>query len=264
MGFGFKDWKNQFYPSGLKSGEYLKYYSRYFNAVEIDSTFYGNPPEGTVQGWDRSTPDDFKICLKVPRMITHSPNLEINNYQLQEFMDNISNLGEKLGVVLFQFPPSFDQTGIKKLVSLMSGLPDHIRYAVEFRNIEWFRDVAQHDEIPLKEVLQEHRVCLASTSYPGVPKGIIPTTDLLYIRLIGKHGTYKTFDRVRNDKKKEIENWLERVRNNLSGIETVYIFVNNDYTGYSIKTANQINNDLTIDADRIEIPRQIDFLSGDS
>lgn len=51
MGFSYKDWIGVFYPQGLPVRDYLNYYSRIFNAAEIDSTFYGIPKEETVQRW---------------------------------------------------------------------------------------------------------------------------------------------------------------------------------------------------------------------
>ena len=71
MGFSYPDWAGTFYPDTLAQRNYLGHYSRFFNAVEIDSTFYGTPRLTTVKRWATSTPADFRFCPKTPRMITH-------------------------------------------------------------------------------------------------------------------------------------------------------------------------------------------------
>ena len=67
MGFSYKDWAGAFYPPGVAARDYLPHYSRIFNTVEIDSTFYGTPKPGSVIRWRDQSPDGFNICLKVPQ-----------------------------------------------------------------------------------------------------------------------------------------------------------------------------------------------------
>ncbi|MFM8319666.1 MAG: DUF72 domain-containing protein, partial [Chloroflexota bacterium] len=62
MGFSYEDWAGVFYPAGAKTVSFLPYYSRIFNAVEIDSTFYGTPRHSTVERWAAAAPDDFRFC----------------------------------------------------------------------------------------------------------------------------------------------------------------------------------------------------------
>ena len=75
MGFSYQAWSGAFYPNGLAGCDYLSYYSRIFNAVEIDSTFYGTPRHESVMRWKEAVPDGFRICVKVPRSITHDAEL---------------------------------------------------------------------------------------------------------------------------------------------------------------------------------------------
>jgi len=60
MGWSYSDWNGVFYPANTDSRETLPYYARSFDAVEIDSTFYGTPRETVVRHWAKSTPDGFK------------------------------------------------------------------------------------------------------------------------------------------------------------------------------------------------------------
>ena len=84
MGFSYQEWSRVFYPTKMKAKKFLAHYSRIFNSVEIDSTFYGTPRADTVRRWGMTTPKNFKFCLKVPRSITHMAGLvgveeELNN-----------------------------------------------------------------------------------------------------------------------------------------------------------------------------------------
>src|ERR1700730_7425245 len=69
-------WPGTFYPKNLKSADYLSYYAQHFDAVEIDSTFYGTPRVNTVQSWDSKTPKGFLFAAKVPQEITHKKVLK--------------------------------------------------------------------------------------------------------------------------------------------------------------------------------------------
>ena len=111
-GWSYKDWVGPFYPPGTEAADYLSIYSSHFPAVEVDSTFYGIPRRETVEKWAAITPENFRFTLKVPRDVTHGassarPNLDRvlrDEDVLERFIETTTPLGEKLGVVVFQFP----------------------------------------------------------------------------------------------------------------------------------------------------------------
>jgi uncharacterized protein YecE (DUF72 family) len=70
----------RFYPSGMKSADYLKFYGTQFQTVEVDSTFYGTPSAATVEKWCEKTPPDFVFAAKVPQVITHEKVL-VDSYR---------------------------------------------------------------------------------------------------------------------------------------------------------------------------------------
>jgi uncharacterized protein YecE (DUF72 family) len=109
MGFSYADWSGVFYPDDLPAHRRLGYYSRIFNAVEIDSTFYGTPRPETVRGWAASTPAEFRFSVKVPRQLTHEAGLVGVMDELLRFIHTRSSW-RKSWAILFQFPPSFRQT----------------------------------------------------------------------------------------------------------------------------------------------------------
>ncbi len=165
MGFSYKDWAGAFYPPSLAARDYLSYYSRIFNAVEIDSTFYGIPKIGSLIRWRDNSPDEFKICVKVPRSITHDARLVNVQTEMTEFIHAVNTLGEKLSVILIQFPPSYSSSNASLVNDFLEALPKSRRYAVEFRNSSWY---TKHTAA----MLMQHEVCWAATEFQGVPKEV--------------------------------------------------------------------------------------------
>src|SRR5579859_3532359 len=184
MGWGYTDWAGAFYPEDAPAKDFITLYSRAFDAVEIDSTFYGTPREAQVKSWAKSTPEGFVFCPKVPRLITHDLRLEGVEAELKRFVEVMALLGPKRGPMLLQFPPSFTRADLPRLqafLPLLSRLDDPgARFAIEFRH----RSLVGADVTAL---LTEQGVALAAADYPAMPKRLEVTADLLYLRLIGRY-----------------------------------------------------------------------------
>ncbi len=104
--WSFEEWRGSFYPAELPQDRWLEFYSHYFPAVEIDSTFYSPPVESTVQRWVENTPAAFRFACKLPGEITHGRRLRDCGAQLKDFLRAIEPLESKLRVILIQLPPS--------------------------------------------------------------------------------------------------------------------------------------------------------------
>lgn len=87
-------------------GSHLERYARRLNAVEINSSFYRPHQRKTYERWARSTPAGFRFSVKVPKAITHERRLSDCSDLLDHFVEEISSLDKKLGVILLQLPPS--------------------------------------------------------------------------------------------------------------------------------------------------------------
>src|SRR5271155_924116 len=74
-GWSYKEWEGTFYPKGEKKK--LSYYSRFFDTVEIDSTFYAYPNTGMILGAVKNTPPGFVFSAKLPKLITHEKALDL-------------------------------------------------------------------------------------------------------------------------------------------------------------------------------------------
>ena len=249
MGFSYKDWQGVFYPMGIKPRNYLQYYSKAFNAVEVDATFYGTPKPEVVQRWSANTPDLFVFCLKMPRIITHELGLIRSTSYVQEFVDRVLLLGDKLGVVLIQLPPSFTSSRTSILATFLEDLPDDIRFAVEFRHQSWYTSKNA-------EMLAGHNVCWVATEYKGLPKTVPSTSDFLYVRFIGRHGRFTRYDRVRLDVSENLEWWQNRIVDLAPQAKSFYGFFNNDFSGYAPATCNQFKYNLGLQTVNLEPPKQ--------
>jgi uncharacterized protein YecE (DUF72 family) len=232
VGFSYKDWAGVFYPSHTPSRQYLAYYSHIFNAVEIDSTFYGTPPLERVKQWAAATPEGFKFCVKTPRQITHEARLSRAHGQMLTFVARMQQLGPKLGAILIQLPPSLTIADQELVLSFVTKLPAEVAYALEFRHLSWFTPATA-------ELLGRHHLAWTSTSYLDLPQQIIPTTDFLYIRWLGRHGQFPQKDREQIDIMPQLRWWQNEIRPYLSRVSTIYGFFNNDFSGHSPRTCNR-------------------------
>ena len=250
MGFGYSDWTDVFYPEGLKKRDYLGYYSNFFNAVEMDSTFYGTPRADVVARWAQIVPEEFIICPKMPRAITHDARLVDVAAGTEQFLDTMRLLGPTLGPILIQFPPDFTRAAEERLADFLATLPDDLRYAVEFRDRSWHATATG-------ELLQAHEVCWVSSDYIYMPERVYVTTDFLYIRFLGRHGTYQVKDHERVDRTPRLREWLEDIRARQDeGIHTVYGFFNDDYAGHAPATAQKFKRVIGLPTQSLQPPRQ--------
>lgn len=86
-------------------GSHLQRYARHLNAVEINSSFHRPHRRITYQRWAQSVPDDFRFSVKLPKAITHEAGLADCGALLDRFVEEVTGLGDKLGVLLVQLPP---------------------------------------------------------------------------------------------------------------------------------------------------------------
>jgi uncharacterized protein YecE (DUF72 family) len=137
--WSFPGWQGDIFPAGTRSKKYLSFYSRYFPAVEGNTTFYAVPEEKVIDRWKAETPDGFRFCLKLPRDFTHSGLLLPQLYKSIDFLDLVSKLEDKLAMVFIQLPPKYNPDYWDDLAEYLTGLADiGVPLALEVRNPEWF------------------------------------------------------------------------------------------------------------------------------
>ncbi len=232
IGFSYKEWVGPFYPTGTGQREYLPFYSRLFSTVEVDTTFHSIPRSTMVQSWYRTTPSNFKFCLKTPRVITHDLGLKDVQGLMSEFLDVLQPLQEKTGPIIIQLPPSYTQKNYSVLAEFLESLPGSYRYAIEFRHSSWFNEKTS-------QLLSQHHACWVAIDYPHLPRVINLTTDYLYVRWIGINGMYHSHSYEREDKTSQLKWWLEAIHPFQDQVSEVYGFFNNDYAGFAAGTCKR-------------------------
>jgi uncharacterized protein YecE (DUF72 family) len=241
--WSFDDWRGTVYPVDAKSSEYLTYYAKKFAAVEIDMTFYRIPTRSMIEAWYQRTPPGFRFAAKIPQIITHEKVLRDCQAELQQFIEVMGLLSDKLGPLLFQFPYfskrhfSTAQAFLDRLEPVLDHLPEGYQFAVELRNRWWITR-------PLLDLLRAHRVALALTDHPWMPpmqelirQQDVVTADFVYIRWLGDRQAMEAFtdtwDRLVVDRTQDTTMWVALIQELLARHLAVYGFYNNHYAGHS-------------------------------
>src|SRR6202045_5446450 len=138
-GWAYSSWKPDFYPAKLASAKFLSHYAARLNSVEVNYTFRSFPADRLLQNWMAATPAEFKFAIKAHQKITHFKRLRGAGQLATEFISSLEPLEKagKLGPVLFQLPPNL-KCDVPLLTEFLTGLPDHVRVAFEFRDESWF------------------------------------------------------------------------------------------------------------------------------
>jgi uncharacterized protein YecE (DUF72 family) len=229
-GWSYADWEGTLYPEALPSASRLAEYVKRFASVEIDSTFYGTPRRSTVQNWREVAPDGFLFAAKFPKQITHDGNLLGAEAETESFLHTMAELGDRLGPLLLQLPPSFNVEAMGVLEDFLERLPQGFRYAVEVRHRSWLGS-------DLPEMLRERGAALALIDYPRMPRMQEATTDFSYIRWLGDRREFpEGHTHLKKDRDYDLLWWSELVDRFLEEGRTVFAYANNHYQNHSPST----------------------------
>jgi len=181
-GWNFAPWRNNFYPAGLVQRRELEYASRHLRAIEINGTYYGAQKPATYAKWAAETPDGFIFSLKAPRYVTEGKRLADTGRGIDGFVfGGLAEFGERLGPVLWQFPPSraFDAGDLAAFLDLLprelNGRP--MRHVLEVRHRSFL------DERYV-ELARSYRIPTVFTDSPQYPSLADLTGDFAYARLM--------------------------------------------------------------------------------
>jgi uncharacterized protein YecE (DUF72 family) len=211
----------------MKPSDWLKYYSRYFESVEINNSFYRLPGKDVFEKWYDTSPENFIFAVKVSCFITHMKKLAAPEGHLPPFLENGSGLKEKLGVILFQLPPfwKFNKDRLEGLflfISQQQILPG-VRSALEVRHVSWRCDACF-------DILKKYNVSLALTDWRELPVEGPLTANFVFVRRHGPGSLYAS-----NYPDSHLRRDAQRMRTWLAEGKDVYIYYNNDAEGYAVK-----------------------------
>ncbi len=229
-GWSYADWEGTLYPAGIPAASRLAEYARHYATVEIDSTFYGTPRRSTIQKWREVVPQGFLFAAKFPQEITHENNLVDCRDLTENFLHTMDLLGDRLGPLLLQLPPSFAVEGMGVLEDFLADLPEGFRYAVEVRHRSWLGS-------DLMAMLRERSAALTLVDYPQMPRMGDATADFSYIRWLGDRREFPSgHTHLLRERDDDLRWWSGVVDRFLEEGKTVFAYANNHYQNHSPST----------------------------
>ena len=212
-GFSYPGWRGKFYPDGLKSEEFLAYYSQHLSSVEINSSFYAPPGAAMVKGWASKTDGKFRFAFKAPKQITHVLKLGKGAAEAAERLaKTLDLLGERRGPILFQLAP-YTKQDLGLLEGFLSQTSEVKSRVFEFRHESWLAD-------PTYKLLEKNGAgfCIAETE--DMKPVLKVTGGTAYFRL-----------RLDSYDAKAVDTWAEKVAEVSARAGECYVYLRHDETG---------------------------------
>lgn len=240
-----------FYPRGTK--DELAYYSTQFNSIELNATFYRLFPGEQFAKWKEKTPDGFKFFPKVTQDISHLKRLNNVERIVDNYVNAVEQLQEKLGTVFLQMRDNFAPKDFDRVRRFVEYWPKHIPLAMEFRHTDWFHDPAVSSE--LYELLESNGISnvLVDTAGRRDLMHMRLTVPSVFIRYVGaNHPT--DYDRL--------EDWVQRLKQwTDKGIKGIYFFVHQNLekespllSAHFIKLLNEeLGTDLKVPNEELKL-----------
>ena len=253
-GWSYKDWEGVVYPQKPgKNFDPLEYLARFFNTIEINSSFYRPPTPSTTESWARrvEASKDFTFTAKLHRVFTHERG-KATKADEKAFRDGMKPLvkAKKLGAVLLQFPWSFKNTDedrlyLTKLLHTFREYP----LVLEVRHTSWNNE-------HIYEWLEERGVGICNIDQPVFSRSIRPaavtTSPVGYIRMHGRNYQNWFRDKAPRDERynylyslDELDPWLTRIKQVAKQTRETYVITNNHFRGQAVVNAVEIKAALT-------------------
>lgn len=248
----FDGWRGVFYPDKLAQGQYLAHYSRHFNTVEVNTTFYGLPAPATVIGWVNSVPPGFTFALKFPRAISHDKRLADCESETLVFLDVLRSLGSAAAPALLQLPPDFNRKIHGRILAIyldwLATRCSELRVAVEVRAADLmtpaFANFLAARGFGLTLVDRVGTTDMWADWWMVLEGGNAP--PFMFVRWIGddKHGPQG--DRaLQVDRTPDLLRWAERIAAATAHGVQVFGYMHNPYEGHAPASVRRLQAHLT-------------------
>jgi uncharacterized protein YecE (DUF72 family) len=274
-GWRYVPWRGTFYPKKLTQDKELYFASRALNSIEINGSFYSLQWPSSYRKWYDETPDGFVFSVKGGRFITHMKRLrDIDEPLANFFASGVLLLKEKLGPILWQFPPNFqfeeerfahfleilprDTTAAAKLAKKHAKKMKKSRVWTEtdarrpLRHAFEIRHPSFRDERFFK-LLRKHNAALVLAD---TAKKVIyieeSTADFVYARLHGDEELY-----VSGYTPQALDQWAAKLKRLASGGRDTYVYFDNDVKVHAPYDAMSLSQRLGVGVDFEEVKRQI-------
>lgn len=247
-------WRGQLFPSAAPAADFLAQYTKYFNAVEGNTTFYADPSAETLQRWLQQTPADFRFCLKIPKRVSHQLTGQARLDALAFWVELIAPLQARLGLIHLQFAASSGADILTELPALLSIIKPLGEVAVEVRHPEFFQkgSAEQH----LHQVLRQggaERVVLDSRSLFAMPATTAALIDAwqkkprlpVHVTAIGQQPMFRFVGVAELEHNRRFyQPWLHKMAQWLAEGKTPYAFFHTEDNQSAPMLARQFASDL--------------------
>ena len=224
-GWQYRDWKGVLYPERLAQRRWLEHYAERFATVENNGTFYKLPKRDTFASWRSELPKGFAMAVKGSRFLTHIKRLREPDEPVKRLMDAAAGLGDRLGPVLLQLPPTL-HADPELLDACLDRFPSSVRVAVEPRHESWWSD-------EIRAVLSDRDAALCWSDRRGRPAAPLwSTASWGYLRL--HEGTARPPPHYGDQ---ALRSWCGRLIDALPKTADCYVYFNNDPGGAAVRNA---------------------------
>jgi uncharacterized protein YecE (DUF72 family) len=253
-GWSYKDWAGAFYPVRMPAGkDQLGYLSEYFDAVEVNSSFYNIPPARNAEGWIKKVSGNgrFKFSVKLWQGFTHNEEYPGPDAVIR-FKETLAVLksSSRLGAVLVQFPWSFKKTEENfDRISMIIGDFKDFPVIIEVRHKSW-------ESADFLKFLEDSGAGFCNIDQPVIGASLQPTSYVTgrtaYVRFHGRNyekwfasgdDPAERYDYIYNEQ--ELAPWVEKIREILEKKIDTYVITNNHWHGKAAHTALIIKNKVT-------------------
>ncbi|STD59110.1 DUF72 domain-containing protein [Empedobacter falsenii] len=235
-----QDLKN-FYPP--KTKDELSYYSKQFNSIELNATYYRSPSKENVESWANKTPKDFKFFPKIPQSISHYGRLQNVTDKLNEYLDAVALFEEKLGMIFLQMHENFAPKDFEKLENFIQNFPKGYPLAVELRHEDWFSNEENFNQ--LVSLLEKHNISNIIVDTAG-------RRDMVHMRLTSNEAFVRFVGANIPSDYERLDEWIETIKLwKAEGLQKLYFFIHQNLELESPMLAKyfikKLNNDLDLD-----------------
>ena len=230
-GWCYDHWTDVLYPPGAPPHDRLSLYTRAFDSVELNASFYRWPRNGAFASWRRRLPPGFRFSVKAPRGLTHAKQLYAPEQWVLRIAAGWHELGDKRAVLLVQLGPNQERDDAR-LEYFLNLLPHWIGTAVELRHPSWV-----HDDV--FALLERHRAAYCVMSGANLPCVLRVTAPVVYVRLHGPDHDHLYGGSYSGD---DLSWWADRMREWESDGREVYAYFNNDGAANAVRNAQTLRH----------------------
>ena len=223
-GWVYKHWRGLFYPEGLPQKRWFEHYADEFDTVEINNSFYRLPRGDTFEKWRKQAPPGFCYAVKANRYLTQAKKLKECEEPLERMMTAVRCLGDRLGPMLYQLPPSM-KINLERLETFLRIIPKDVTNVFEFRNKDWY--------VPeTYALLDRYGASFCVHDMPGSASERVAVGPIAYVRFHGGEGKY--WGRYSDE---GLLSWTDWIVDQASQDRSVWCYFNNDIHGHAIEDA---------------------------